>query len=62
MKGVFEMSDEKISGDDLKELMDYFVYDIILQKRKWIGMEWRYRRFIVYFLTMFENCLHYGTT
>ena len=39
MKGVYEMSDEKISGDDLKELMDYFVYDIILQKLKWIGME-----------------------
>ena len=30
---------EKISGDDLKELMDYFVADVILQKRKWIGME-----------------------
>ena len=33
------MTDEKITSDDLKELTDYFVDDIILQKRKWIGME-----------------------
>jgi len=33
------MADETISGDDLKELMDFFVDDIILQKRKWVGME-----------------------
>ena len=33
------MDDEKITGDDLKELMDYFVDDIVLQKRKWVGLE-----------------------
>ena len=33
------MVDEKITGDELEEFMDYFVDDIILQKRKWIGME-----------------------
>lgn len=33
------MVEEKIAGDDLQELMDKFVYDIILQKRKWLGME-----------------------
>jgi hypothetical protein len=39
MKGVFEMVEEKISGDDLDELMDEFLDEVVLQKRKWIGME-----------------------
>jgi hypothetical protein len=39
VKGVGSMAEEKITGDDLVELMDYFVDDVILQKRKWIGME-----------------------
>lgn len=34
-----EMAEEKITGDDLKELMDDFIEDVILQKRKWVGME-----------------------
>jgi hypothetical protein len=39
MKGVYDMTEEKLSGDDLKELMDYFVDDVILRKKKWVGME-----------------------
>jgi hypothetical protein len=33
------MIEEKISGEELKELMNDFVDDVILQKSKWIGME-----------------------
>jgi hypothetical protein len=39
MKEVCEMIDRKITGDNLKELMDHFADDIILQKKKWVGME-----------------------
>ncbi|MDR2457348.1 MAG: hypothetical protein LBD41_02570 [Clostridiales Family XIII bacterium] len=33
------MIEEKISGEELKDLMDNFVDDVILQKSKWVGME-----------------------
>jgi hypothetical protein len=33
------MAEEKISGEELKELMHEFLDDIILQKNKWVGME-----------------------
>jgi hypothetical protein len=33
------MIEEKISGEELKDLMDDFVDDVILQRSKWIGME-----------------------
>ena len=33
------MVEVKLSGDELIDLMDDFVGDVVLQKRKWIGME-----------------------
>jgi len=33
------MIEVKLSGDELTGLMDDFVGDVVLQKRKWIGME-----------------------
>jgi hypothetical protein len=33
------MVEKKISGEELKELMNDFIDDVILQKSKWIGIE-----------------------
>jgi hypothetical protein len=33
------MIEEKISGEELKDLMNAFVDDVILQRSRWIGME-----------------------
>jgi hypothetical protein len=33
------MIEEKVTGEELQELMNDFLDDIILQKNKWVGME-----------------------